>query len=174
MTCSVEGCNHRRDGKSLMCGKHRRRKRLYGSPHVTKNNPPGTGFDALGYRATQINGKKRFDHVRIAESVLGRELPDGAVVHHADGNRGNNAKSNLVICPSKAYHNLLHARIDAMNATGDPEKRKCRHCKEYDALSNLRVYKHGTSTAYWHVECAKKESRRKYYERKCNASASRY
>jgi hypothetical protein len=152
MNCSIEGCENVAHCKGL-CSTHRRRERLYGSPLITKNNPPGTGFEALGYRATQINGKKKFDHVRIAESVLGRELPDGAVVHHADGNRGNNAKSNLVICPSKSYHNLLHARISAMNATGDPNKRKCRLCHEYDELNNLSSCKVNTSTAYWHKSC---------------------
>lgn len=169
MTCCVEGCNHKRDGRSIMCGKHRRRKRLYGDPLVTKNNPPGEGFDSLGYRATQINGKKKFDHVRIAESVLGRELPYGAVIHHADECKSNNKKSNLVICPSKAYHNLLHARIDAMKATGDPSKRKCRHCKQYDEVENLKHYLSGTSNQYWHKDCAKSVSKKRHYERKENA-----
>lgn len=168
MNCSIEGCENVAQCKGL-CSTHRRRERLFGSPLITKNNPPGTGFEALGYRATQINGKKKFDHVRIAESVLGRELPDGAVVHHADGNRGNNAKSNLVICPSKSYHNLLHARIDAMKASGDPSKRKCRHCKNYDDIKNLTNYLSGTSTQYWHKDCAKAVSKKRYYERKENA-----
>ena len=121
-----------------MCGKHRRRQRLYGSPFITKNNPPGSGFEALGYRATQINGIKKFDHVRIAESVLGRELPLGAVVHHVDGSRNNNANNNLVICPDRAYHNLLHARMDAIEASGNPDFRKCTWCGEYADPSTHR------------------------------------
>ena len=165
LTCEVAGCTMQNDIRKGMCGKHRRRVRLYGSPFVTKNSPPGDGFEALGYRATQINGVKKFDHVRIAEAALGRSLPAGAVVHHADGSRGNNANGNLVICPSRAYHNLLHARIDALAATGDPSKRKCRHCHEYDSLENLRSCACGTATAFWHNACSN-EYNRKRYERK--------
>ena len=158
--CCVEGCDNKRDGRSKMCGKHRRRMRLYGDPLTTKNRPPRTGFTALGYKATQINGQKKFDHVRIAESVLGRELPNGAVVHHADGIRSNNVNSNLVICPSRAYHNLLHARIDAMKATGDPDKRKCRTCGKYDTVENMTVYVSKTgSISYWHKKGTSRQSR---------------
>lgn len=168
ITCSVEGCKNVAHCNGI-CTTHRRRERLYGSPYVTKNNPPGTGFDALGYRATQINGKKKFDHVRIAESALGRELPEGAVVHHADGIRNNNSNGNLVICPDKGYHNLLHARINAFKASGDPNKRKCRHCKSYDDIKNLVNYFSGSSNQYWHKDCASSFAKQRYYERKENA-----
>lgn len=171
MTCTVEGCGSGSDVRHGMCGKHRYRMRLYGSPFITKNNPPGVGFDALGYRATQVNGVKKFDHVRIAESALGRQLPTGSVVHHADGTRNNNLNANLVICPSKAYHNLLHARIDAMKASGDPSKRKCRHCGEYDSLKNLRYCKAGTTTTYWHNSCSNEYNKQRR-ERNNNAVLS--
>lgn len=130
-TCSIAGCQNIQHASGL-CSTHRCRERLYGSPLVTKNRPPGAGFVALGYKATQVDGVKKFDHVRIAKPVLGKPLPPGAVVHHADGRKDNNSNSNLVICPDRAYYNLLHARIDAMAATGDPNKMKCRHYKTYD------------------------------------------
>lgn len=170
--CTVDGCGSASDIRNGMCGKHRRRVRLYGSPLITKNRPPGEGYDALGYRGTQINGVKKFDHVRIAEAALGKPLPHGAVVHHADGSRDNNINSNLVICPDRAYHNLLHARMDAQKACGDPDKRKCRHCKQYDSVELLRVYQHGTTTSYWHTACANEQAKRKYHERKSNAAVS--
>lgn len=61
MNCSIQGCANVAHCKGL-CSTHRRRERIYGSPLITKNNPPGTGFEALGYRATQINGKKKFGY----------------------------------------------------------------------------------------------------------------
>lgn len=157
--CRVHGCTSRRDGKSSMCGKHRRRLRLYGDVHKTKNNPPGVGFVAFGYRATQINGKKKFDHVRIVESVLGRALSEGAVVHHANGNRSDNRKENLIVCPNRAYHNLLHARMRARDATGDPNSKRCRHCGTYADQESMRTYekKRGSGTfVNSHPECDRK------------------
>ena len=76
------------------------------------------------------NGKRR--HVLVAEEVLGREIPKGAVVHHIDGNGRNNAKNNLLICPSEEYHQLLHLRQRAFNACGHADWRKCPFCKEWD------------------------------------------
>ena len=34
-------------------------------------------------------------HIKVAEKALGRKLPKGSVVHHADGNPSNNANNNL-------------------------------------------------------------------------------
>ena len=155
LTCNVDGCDNKRDGRGGMCGKHRYRVRLYGSPFVTKNNPPGTGFNALGYRATQIDGVKKFEHVRIAESALGKELPAGAVVHHVDGSRDNNSNDNLVVCPDRAYHNLLHARMDAVNASGNPDFRKCRWCGVYADMSEHRhKAKHLDSETIYQIRTA--------------------
>jgi hypothetical protein len=52
-----------------------------------------------------------YEHILVAESVLGHSLPAGAVVHHVDGNKHNNAPGNLVICEDDAYHRLLHTRM---------------------------------------------------------------
>jgi len=60
----------------------------------------------------QFEGDKTQDVARfIAEQALGKPLPKGALVHHADGNALNNDPENLVICPDNAYHNLLHKRL---------------------------------------------------------------
>ncbi len=146
LTCKVDGCGSPKDGAHPTCGKHRRRMRLYGDYSETKNNKPGEVFMVRGYHAAQIDGKKKFTHVRIAEAALGRELPEGAVVHHANGIRDDNRNANLVICPDKKYHNLLHARIRAMEASGDPSKRKCRRCATYDSVENLNL----SGAGYWH------------------------
>lgn len=138
-TCCVSDCNNKRDGRSVMCSKHRRRKRLYGHHSITKNNKPGEGFIHLGYRGFQINGKKIFEHVMVAENVLGKKLPKNSVVHHVNGNKLDNRNENLVICQDRAYHNLIHARENALNACGDPNKRKCIVCNKYDYVNNMMV-----------------------------------
>ena len=77
------------------------------------------------------------EHVLRAANALGKPLPKGAVVHHADGGFFG---GQLVICQDTSYHKLLHLRQDAYEATGDPEKRKCTICKEWDDIDNLCIY----------------------------------
>lgn len=69
-------------------------------------------------------GRLRFvvEHRWIAERALGRPLDSRHPVHHVDGVKTNNAPSNLVICESDGYHQLLHERA-GMRYFGD-KKRK--------------------------------------------------
>ena len=79
------------------------------------------------YRA-QTRGKRL--HVAIAERAPGHPLPRGAVVHHVDENKQNNANANLVICQDHAYHMLLHARMRVVKAGGNPNtERWCAGCR---------------------------------------------
>lgn len=151
--CSVHGCDKKAE-KREWCGMHYARWRNHGDVNVVKKTPNGGGYMQGGYLGRQVNGVRKFEHVLVAERLLGKPLPPGAVVHHWDEDKTNNKPENLVICPDRAYHNALHARMRAMDATGDPNKRPCRRCKQYDDLSNLRVYVTKTgSTAHWHVQC---------------------
>lgn len=121
----------------------------------------GTGCVSKdGYLLVGRNGKQTPEHVIIAEEVLGRPLPAGAVVHHFDNNGLNNSKSNLVICPSQEYHMLLHARQRAYDACGHADWRKCYLCKKYDPLDKLTVRKQPNTASYYHKDC-KNEYRRK-------------
>jgi len=79
-------------------------------------------------------------HRAIVEKVLGKPLPEGAQIHHVDGNRHNNANSNLVVCPSTSYHWLLHKRQRAYDACGNPNWMMCRLCKKWDDPKNMHVY----------------------------------
>jgi hypothetical protein len=88
-------------------------------------------------------------HILVAEKALGYYLPDGAEVHHWNLNRSNNANSNLLVCPSKAYHLLIHRRMEARAACGNPNFRKCYICKKWDDESALYIR---ARTAY-HTEC---------------------
>lgn len=92
------------------------------------------------------------EHVRVAEAVLGRVLPTGACVHHVDHDRTNNARSNLVICPSQAYHSLLHRRERALDACGHADWLKCAYCGKYDDPANLYV----KPQTWFHAECGRR------------------
>lgn len=99
---------------------------------------------ANGYMAL-IGGDNKYVHIAIAENALGRKLPKGAQVHHVDGDKTNNAPSNLVVCPDFAYHALLHARQRILDVGGVPGKEKvCSGCKRLLDVSafvkNKRLY----------------------------------
>lgn len=145
---------------------HYRRWRVHGDTSITKKAGNGEGYQQNGYSGKQIGGVRTFDHVRIAEKALGKALPVGAVVHHVNEIKTDNRNENLVICPDRAYHNLIHARMAAIAATGDPEQRPCRHCKQYEILSNLRVYERGNTNSYWHVSCSRENAKQKYWSGK--------
>lgn len=81
------------------------------------------------YRNIQVGGKAVMKHVAAAERALGKPLPDGAEVHHVDGDTLNSANANLVICQDNGYHKLLHLRAEVVSAGGDPNTQKfCRKC----------------------------------------------
>lgn len=61
-----------------------------------------------GYRYA-VGTKRQTLHRRRAEMALGKQLPAGAEVHHADGTKADDAP--LVICQDRAYHMLLHKRM---------------------------------------------------------------
>lgn len=118
--------------------------------------PRGTGsVSQYGYVRVQKDKVKKVEHLRIAEKALGKPLPSGAVVHHANGDKADNRRGNLVICPDQRYHLLLHTRMAAMEATGNPDFRKCWICRQYDDPINLVTH----LRAHYHRECDREYQR---------------
>lgn len=87
--------------------------------------------------ARKANGLETTLHRLRAENALGHALPAGAVVHHADGSRRDDAP--LVICQDTAYHKLLHARMRVIAAGGNPNTDAvCGICRLAKARSEFR------------------------------------
>ena len=85
------------------------------------------------------------EHRLIASNAVNGNLSSDHPIHH-------HSMSELVICESIGYHKLLHARSRAYYSTGDPRKRKCPLCKEYDNVENMQK-RSGGPEAYWHRDC---------------------
>lgn len=82
-----------------------------------------------------------YEHIVVAELVLGKPLPLGACVHHVDENRHNNSSGNLVICQDVAYHNLLHARLRRLRDCGSLALRRCEYCRIAKPLEEFHKHK---------------------------------
>ena len=109
--CIVEGCGYRTE-KSAYCMRHYQMLKHRGSTEDLKaRNGESRYIDANGY--VRI-GSKTYEHIAVAERVLGKPLPPGAVVHHINQDRTDNRPENLVICPSHAYHRLIHHRMEKL------------------------------------------------------------
>ena len=88
------------------------------------------------------NRGRVYEHRLIAEETLGRSLPAGVLVHHADGDRANNRRTNLVVCPDDGYHQLLHLRFRVVAAGGNPNTDKfCKRCNEAKHRSQFNRYR---------------------------------
>lgn len=119
------------------------------------------------------------EHIVVAEQALGHHLVAPAQVHHIDENKLNNAPSNLVVCQDQAYHALLHRRLDALRATGNPNSLQCNVCGEYDLPENMRVFTHtcvtrpnAKTTRAYHLACKRDETRNRAIQNQLRPSVS--
>ena len=58
-------------------------------------------------------GKERVHRVEAAKKV-GRNLAPGEIVHHIDGDKGNNQHNNLYVCKSIKEHNRIHGQLEGL------------------------------------------------------------
>ena len=100
-------------------------------------------------------------HRVVAETALGKVLPQKAVVHHVDMDVSNNRNSNLVVCEEENYHKLLHKRQRAYAACGHALWLKCKFCKQYDDPSNLHLIKERNNGAGYHSDCSKEYDKKR-------------
>ena len=53
-----------------------------------------------------------YEHMIVAEEMLGRKLKKGEVVHHKDFNRSNNSVDNLMVFKTASDHAAFHRGRD--------------------------------------------------------------
>lgn len=74
-------------------------EKIYMNGYVIIHNPNHNRAMQNGYV---------YEHILIAEIMLGRKLKDDEVVHHEDENRSNNSRDNLYVFATKADHVRYH------------------------------------------------------------------
>jgi hypothetical protein len=89
-----------------------------------------------------------YEHVIVAENVLGKRLPDKAIVHHVNGNPSDNRPANLVICQNHKYHMLLHRRQRAFDACGHANWVRCSACGVWSPPDEIVRYVRTNRTRY--------------------------
>ncbi len=123
------------------------------------------------YSHRRINGEQTTIHRLRAEKALGKTLPLGVEVHHADGSKGDAAP--LVICEDHAYHMALHTKMRVKAAGGDPWRDKicsmCKQVKSKDAFGRDARYPEDLDNCC--RDCRIVSSRRRYAEKKQAAGA---
>ena len=107
------------------------------------------------YKGGYSFGRNVAGHIAVAEKALGKPLPIGSVVHHVDENPQNNEPTNLVVCPSEAYHKLLHRRARAYDACGNANWQLCQYCGKWDDPKNMQSASKSDrpSITYYHGTC---------------------
>jgi hypothetical protein len=150
--CKIEGCNKAVKAAGLCSGHYERKRKGVSDEYLSMPMATrGAGTtNAQGYK--EVCGLSI--HRLLAVKALNRLLKGEECVHHVDNDPGNNTPSNLVICPDKAYHALLHKRARALEACGHADWLYCYVCQGYSdpTDSDLYINQYRTSQVY-HRKC---------------------
>lgn len=80
-----------------------------------------------------------FEHILVAESAVGKALPEGAVVHHVNDRKDDNVPSNLCLLQNNVEHLELHRRRRVLRAGGRPfADWICSRCKGVKPWTSFR------------------------------------
>jgi len=118
---------------------------------------PGTRHHSAGYVCKKAPHHPRadsdgyvYEHILVAEAMIGRFLIPGEMVHHLDHDKANNSPENLCIAPSPAHHLAYHRTPWSQRQLPD-EENSLAQCKcgcgniflRYDGSGRPRIYLHG-------------------------------
>lgn len=102
------------------------------------------------------------EHLLVAERALGFPVPRGVEVHHFNEIKSDNRGSNLVICQDATYHKLLHVRMGALRACGNPDARQCWLCRGWGLWLRPLDKK---CNSFEHRECGNRYRREQRHKR---------
>lgn len=158
--CTAPDCN-RPTEKRGFCQMHYRRMQRTGNLGRVRQETGSLVTMGGGYLTQTIGGETKLHHVRVVEAAIGKCLPKGAEVHHVNEITSDNRPENLVVCPNRQYHMILHARQRALDASGHANWRKCSYCKEYDDPKNMTglASRGQLLNRFYHKQCAAKDVR---------------
>lgn len=69
------------------------------------------------YKHKRVNGVMCDVHVLVWIKAHGRQVPEGCVIHHIDGDKWNNDPSNLMLLSARD-HRSIHAKKQKRNVYG--------------------------------------------------------
>jgi hypothetical protein len=99
-----------------------------------------------GHHLANVNGYVP-EHRLIAEQKLGRHLRPDEIVHHINGDRGDNRPDNIEVVASNAEHAVHHRKVGhALRLPGEPNPEIDCACgcgtrfPKYDSRGRPRKY----------------------------------